>query len=202
MDFIIQNLIPYLLLYKYVTVFVISFLAAFVVPIPSGNLLMIASGFSRVGYFNFYLVILISIVANILGDNLGYWMARIYGEKILSKIGFRRILNSKKFKKVEIQYSNHPGFIIFISRFEVLSTLSINLLSGISKTPYKKYLMHESVGSIAQVCVYGSIGYFFYYGWQSADSVIGKVSLIIGLITIILVIVFGKKFLIEKINKR
>lgn len=201
MDFIIQNLIPYLLLYKYVTVFVISFMAAFIVPIPSGNLLMIASGFSKVGYFDFYLVIIISIVANILGDNLGYWTARFYGEKILSKIGFKRILNSKKFKEVEVHYSNHPGFIIFISRFEVLSTLAINLLSGVSKTPYKKYLIHESIGSIAQVCVYGSIGYFFSYSWQSVNSTIGKVSLIIGLITIILVIAFGKKFLVRKMNK-
>lgn len=200
MDFIIQNLIPYLLLYKYVTVFAISFLAAFIVPIPSGNILMIASAFSKAGYFNFYLVILISIVANILGDNLGYWFARFYGERILSKVGFKRILESRKFKELEEKYRTHPGFIIFISRFEVLSTLSINLLSGISKTPYRKYLIHESIGSVSQVCVYGTIGYVFYTGWESMNTITGKVSLIIGLITITLVIAFGKKFLVKKMN--
>jgi len=200
MNALIQNLIPYLLLYKYLTIFVISFFAAFIVPIPSGNLLMIASVFSKAGYFNFYLVILISIVANILGDNLGYWFARFYGERILSKIGFRRILQSRKFKELEEKYRTHPGFIIFISRFEVLSTLSINLLSGISKTPYRKYLIHESIGSVSQVCVYGTIGYVFYTSWESMNTITGKVSLIIGLITITLVIAFGKKFLVKKMN--
>lgn len=198
MDFIIQNLIPYLLLYKYVTIFVISFFAAFVLPIPSGNLLMIASAFSRLGYFDFYLVILISVMANILGDNLGYWVARFYGKKVLSKIGFKRILNSKKFKEIESRFRDHPGAVIFVSRFEVLSTLSINLLSGISKTSYRKYFMHESIGSVSQVCFYGSIGYFFSYGWQFASTPISKIGLIVGFVVIILVVALGRKFFVRK----
>jgi len=195
MDFLLQNLLIYLALYKYTTVFVISFLAAFIIPIPSGSLLMAASAYARFGYFDIYTVVLISIVANILGDNAGYFLARKYGYEVLSKFGFKRILNSKKFKEIEVKYNNHPGFIIFVSRFEVLSTLSVNLLSGISKTPYRKYFLHEFFGSISQVLTYSMIGYIFADNWESINSTMGRVLLVIALLIVISVLSFGKKLI-------
>ncbi len=200
MDFIVQNIIPYLVLYKYLTIFIISFFAAFIIPIPSGNILMIASGFASVGYFNIFWIIIISIIANILGDNLGYWVARKYGEDVLFRIGFRRILRSKGFKNIEDKFNKHPGFLIFASRFEVLSTLSVNLLSGISKTSYKKYLKHEVLGSISQVCVYSFIGYFFADSWESVNTTIGKVSLVCGLVLIVLILSFSRKSIMKRLG--
>jgi len=200
MDFIVQNIIPYLVLYKYLTIFIISFVAAFVIPIPSGNVLMIASGFASVGYFNIFWIIIISIIANILGDNLGYWVARKYGEDVFSRIGFRRILKSKGFKNIEDKFNKHPGFLIFASRFEVLSTLSVNILSGISKTPYKKYFKHEVIGSISQVSFYSLIGYFFADSWESINTTIGKIALIGGLILILLIISFSRKTILNKLK--
>lgn len=200
MDFILQNLIPYLILYKYLTIFIIAFVAAFIVPIPSGSILMAASALASIGYFNIYWVIILSIIGNILGDNTGYWVAKRYGRKVLSRVGFRKILESNNFINIEKKFNKHPGFIIFISRFEVLSTLSVNLLSGISKIQYKKYFIHESFGSIAQVCLYSFIGYFFADNWESINSTIGRVSLILILILVLFIISFGKKIIIRKLD--
>lgn len=200
MNFILNNIIPYLIVYKYLTIFTIAFGAAFIVPIPSGSILMAASAFAKFGYFNIYLVIILSIIGNIVGDNLGYWLARIYGNEILCKIGFRRILESRSFKNIEEKFNKHPGFIIFASRFEVLSTLSVNLLSGVSKTSYKKYLLHESIGSIVQVCFYSLLGYFFADRWESINTTIGKVMLIGALVLILFIISFGKRIKIPKLK--
>ena len=195
MDFLVQNLIPYIVIYKYVALLVISFIAAFIIPIPSGAVLMATSAFAIEGHFNFGLVIIISIIGNLSGDSLGYWVARLYGEKIFSFIGFKRILRSKTFNLIEKRFREHPGFIVLASRFEVLSTLSVNLLSGIGKVPYRKYLLYESIGTVAQVCFYGSIGYIFGYNWQAINSLIGKIFLIIGLILVILTINFWSKII-------
>jgi membrane protein DedA with SNARE-associated domain len=200
MDFIVQNLVPYLLLYKYVTIFLIAFFAAFIVPVPSGSILMAASAFASFGYFNLFWVIIISMVGNILGDNLGYWVARIYGREVLAKIGFRKVLESKAFKNIEDEFNKRPGFIVFASRFEVLSTLSVNLLSGISKTSYKKFFLHESFGSVAQVCVYSLLGFLFADNWESINSAIGKISLVVGLIVILFIFSLGRKTLIRKLK--
>lgn len=200
MNFILQTLVSYLILYKYATIFIISFFAALVVPVPSGSILMAASAFANIGYFNIIWVIVLSIIGNILGDNIGYWVARKYGKEVLSLVGFRKILESDNFKKVEIKFSKNPGFIVFVSRFEVLSTLSVNLLSGISKTNYKKYFIHESLGTISQVCMYSFIGYFFADSWELINNTVGKVTLILALIVVLFIIFFGKK-IFRKINR-
>lgn len=195
LEFLLDTLIPYLLLYKYVTIFLIAFVAAFVVPIPSGSILMAAGAFAHVGYFNIFYIIIISIVGNILGDNLGYWMARKYGENVLSKIGFGRIIRSNTFKSIENLFNKRPGFVILISRFEVLSTLSVNLLSGLSKTPYKKYFIHESIGTVLQVSFYGMMGFLFADNWEQIGTTIGKITFIVGAITILTVILFSKRII-------
>jgi membrane protein DedA with SNARE-associated domain len=200
MNLLLQTIVPYLLLYKYVTIFTIAFGAAFIVPIPSGSILMAASAYANAGYFNIYLVIILSILGNILGDNFGYWVARKYGKEVLSRVGFRRILESDSFKTISDKFNKHPGFIIFISRFEVLSTLSVNLLSGISKTYYKKYILHEVLGSISQVCFYSLVGYFFAENWQSINTTVGRISLVIALALILFIISFSKKTIMRKLN--
>jgi len=197
MDTIVQNIIPYLLIYKYVTVFVISFIAAFILPIPSGSILMAASSFSRLDFLQLHWIIIVSIIGNIVGDNLGYLVARRYGEDILSKIGFRRILNSKTLKNIEKRFNQYPGFIIFISRFEVLSTLSVNLLSGISKTNYKKYFIHEAIGTVLQVLFYALVGYLFASSWEYVNTTIGRVMAIIGIFVILFLFSLGRKSLIK-----
>jgi membrane protein DedA with SNARE-associated domain len=130
---------------------------------------------------------------------LSYFIARRYGIKVLNKIGFRRILNSKTFKKLEDKFNEHPGSIILASRFEVLSTLSINLLSGISKTNYKKFLIHEVVGSIAQVTFYSVIGYLFVTSINSFGSKLSGIIFVV-FIVMILIVFLGKKYINRILN--
>ncbi len=188
MDFLLQHVIPYILVYKYVALFVLSFFSAFFLPFPSGSLLMASAAFVSDGVFDFKTIVVILIAANLLGDTAGYWVARIYGERIFSFIGFRKLFESKTFNLVEKKFRQHPGFVVFASRFEVLATLTVNILAGLSKVPYKKFLIYESTGTVAQVLFYAVIGYTFGYNWQYANSVIGKAFLIIGLVLVLLVI--------------
>ncbi len=193
MDFLVQYIIPYLVVYKYLAIFIVSFLTALIIPIPSGSVLMTTAALASIGYFNITLVVIISIIANILGDNIGYWLSYKFGSKILSNVGFRFILQSDRFKVIEHKFRAHPGFIIFISRFEVLSTLFVNLISGMGKIPYKKYLLHELSGTILQVLLYSLIGYLFGYNLQSITSFIGKLFLGIIFVLFLLFITFRKK---------
>jgi membrane-associated protein len=195
MDFITQNIIPYILLYKYTALFVIFFMAAFILPVPSGNILVATIAFAVEGYFKIGLVIVISIIANLLGDNCGYWLARSYGEKIFSFIGFRNILRSKAFNTIEEKFRRRPGFIILISRFDAISTSVINLLAGLGKVSYRKFIVHESIGTLLQVSFYSSVGYFFGHNWQMVNTTMGKVYFVCVVLCIILVVSFWSKII-------
>jgi membrane-associated protein len=200
MNFLLQHIIPFILLYKYTALFLVAFIASFVIPIPSGNVLIASGALSAVGYLNIWIIIPLSIVANILGDNLNYFISYKYGKKALHSIGLRKTLESNKFKKISIIFHKNPGFIIFLSRFEVLSTLFVNFLSGLGHLPYRKFIWHEVTGTIAQVSIYSMIGYFFENNWESIDTIIGKVTLILFLLILLSAIIFSKKALERRLS--
>lgn len=189
----IKVILPFVLLYKYWALFGITFVAALIFPVPPGTLIMATSAFAYQGYFDFRLVLLAAIAGNIAGDNLGYWLARRYGVPVLSRIGFRKVLASSRFKSVEALVRKRPGFILFVSRFEVFTNLSVNIIAGLSKVPYRKYFVYSAIGEICQVTLYGSIGYFFGNSWDRIGTKIGHTFLIIIIVAIALLIIFWKQ---------
>lgn len=178
MDFLLDTLLHYLLLYKYAALFIITFAAALALPIPSAASLMAASAFASLGYMSIWGVAAVAVVGNVLGDNLGFWLARRFGRRVLERIGFRRILDSKEFLVIERQVENRPGLIVFFSRVEVLATLSVNLIAGLGNMRYRKFLAYEFAGEVAQVAGYASVGYAFGENWDAASEALGDFALV------------------------
>lgn len=196
MNFLVQAILPYILLYKYWALFTVTFLASSALPIPAGTLLVTSVAFAGQGYFKVGTLMIVTILASIVGDNLLYWLARLYGKKILSRSNFfKKILISKNFNIIERKISRKPGFLIIISRFEVISTLTINFICGLGKASYKKFLLFEVIGTLANISFYVLIGIFFGDSWQAVDKLIGNFSIILFLIIILGVSLFWKKIM-------
>lgn len=193
MNFVVHIILPYLLLYKYVGIFLITFFAALALPIPPGTLLMASAAFAGQGYFSFFWVVFWGSAGNIAGDNLGYWLARVYGKRVLYGIGFRKIIDSEKYKRIEESVKRRSGVFIFFSRFEVFSNLAVNIIAGLGKIPYPKYLSYEIIGEVLQVLIYCSIGYIVGDNWQAISTIISHFLLLIILIAALVVALFWKK---------
>jgi len=157
MEIILNPLLSFLLLYNYVALFGITYLAALALPVPSAATLMASAAFASQGYFNFFWVIIVACLGNIMGDNTGYWLARRYGRSILYRVGFKRVLDSSNFQSIEKQVKCRPALIVFFSRFQVWATLSVNLISGLSKMRYASYLFYEVLGEIIQVTMFAGL---------------------------------------------
>ena len=201
MDALAQTILPYVLLYKYWALFIITFLASLAIPIPAGTLLVGSAAFASQGYFNIVVLILVCMIANIAGDNVSYWLARMYGKKYLYRIGFlRKILTSKNFSIIEKRISERPGFIIIITRFEVLATLTTNLICGLGRVTYRKFMFYESIGAFLDTFFYAMIGYLFGDSWQAVNNLIGNFSIVFFLALALAVALFWKK-LIQRLSR-
>ncbi|MEI8130273.1 MAG: DedA family protein [bacterium] len=193
MSWLVQVILPYLLLYKYGAIFVITFIAAFAFPVPPGTLLMASAAFASQGYLSFFWIVVWGSLGNIVGDNVGYYVARRYGKRILNQIGFRKILASEKYATFEQRIQSKPAFLIFITRFEVVSNLCVNIICGLGEVPYRKYIVYESIGEILQVLLYCTIGYYVGDNWPSISALVSKFLLSIIVVAIILLAVFWKR---------
>lgn len=173
-SFFIGSFLTFILVYKYAALFGIAFTAAFLIPIPSSTILVAAAAFASQGYFNIYVVLSVALAGNICGDWSGYILARRYGEEVLVKIGFRRILSSKKYKLVQEYILSFPYTVIYFSRFLTELGPAVNILSGLAKVPYRTYLIFEVLGESSYVLLFGLAGYYLGGQWENNLTFITK----------------------------
>lgn len=190
---LLDAILPYILLYKYFAIFSITLLASLAVPVPPGAFLMVSAALAGQGYFSFTSVVLVGSLGNIVGDNIGYWLARIYGKRVFYRIGLRKMLESVKYKRIEDKLKQYSGPVIFITRFEVFSNLAVNIMCGLSNLSYKRYLVYEIIGETAQVFLYCYIGYIVGDNWGVINTIMSKSIIYTSLVIVIFVFVLWRR---------
>ena len=167
MTIVLESLLAFILVYKYAALFVITFVAAFFLPLPASTTLVAASAFAFQGYFSFPAVFGIALLGNIAGDNLGFFISKKYGEELLRLIGFKKILTSPNFHMLKEYTKTNTASLIFVSRFMTEIGPSVNVLSGIIGMSYRKSLFYEITGEASYVLLYSSIGYYLGSRWEN-----------------------------------
>ncbi|HEU0051173.1 MAG TPA: DedA family protein [Patescibacteria group bacterium] len=191
MSSFLQSILTYVLLYKYEAIFLVTILGEIGIPIPAGGAIS-ASGFiATQGYFRFSYVFIAALLGNIAGDQIIYWLARRYGNKILTKIGLHKLLIAPPFKALESRLIAHPVATVFISRFTL--TPIANILTGLAKMPYATFLIVGSIGEIADVALLMSLGALFGSQWEYLDHVIGTFGIALVFLILLLMVLFWKR---------
>jgi membrane-associated protein len=173
MNSVVAVALSYLLLYKYYALFVITYFAALLGPLPAGTSLMAAGAFSTQGYFNFPIVVFVALAANVLGDLTGFFLARKFGKDFLIKIGLGKMLTSRKFIGLEEYIEERAPLTIFTTRFISQLGPLVNIFVGLSPLPFRTYFVYEFLGEFFYVMFIASIGYILGNEWQSAPGLIG-----------------------------
>ncbi len=175
----LETLLSYVLLYKYLGIFIITFLGAFALPLPSGSMLMGAAAFATQGYLSFPLVLIFGISGNIAGDNSGYWLVRLYGLRVLKKVGLGKFFHEDRLNAARNQIEKHPLLTIYFSRFLTAVAPAVNVVCGFSNFNYKRYLFFESLGEITECSLFCAIGYIFGSNWEYINQLSGKLWIIL-----------------------
>ncbi len=195
-----STLLSYVLIYKYLAIYVITFLGAIALPLPSGTTLIASAAFSLQGYFSLPWIIIVGILGNMTGDSAGYWLARRYGVEVLRKIGLRKLVDSKRYAVINQEISNHPIFIIYFSRFFTGIAPTVNVVCGITKLSYWRYLFFEAMGEITEVSLWSVLGFIFGANWQSVVKLTGPAWLFLVGGAILTYLLW--RFIIKKYMKR
>lgn len=167
MENILAPFLSFLLLYKYLALLIVSFLGAFLLPVPSSSALAAAGAFAAQGYLNLPEVLFVALLGNIGGDAAGYLLARHYEEAVLHKVGFKKILRSPKYHPIEAYTQEFSYSIIFLSRFLPEVGPAVNIIAGLAKMSYLKYFTIEVIGEICYVLLYGLAGFYLGNEWQN-----------------------------------
>ena len=171
MSAFIFGIISYVLLYKYVALFIVAYFAALLLPLPSNTSLLAASAFASQGYLNIFIVLGVAFLANVLGDITGFYIARRYGKGMLTKLGMGNMFTSKKYRMLERFFLEHTRSTIFVTRFVGQVGPLVNILAGISEeVSFRTFFIYEASGELLYVLVLGLLGYFVGSAWETITS--------------------------------
>ena len=150
----------------YAGVFFLMLLESANIPVPS-EIIMTFSGFLvSKGIFNFWLVVFIGALGNLVGSLINYGIAYRYGhkaEKILSKLG---LMNADEFRLAENWFKRFGLFSAFIARLLPVVRTFISFPAGIFKVSLWEFSILTFAGSFLWSWVLTYLGYLAGENWN------------------------------------
>jgi membrane protein DedA with SNARE-associated domain len=176
---LIDQLLAALLLYGQPALFGVILIAAVGAPLPVNLMLVAAGSFAEQGEMKLWLVVVVACTASVLGDQIGYGLARWGGRRLVARIS-RKIGGDDKIKEVEELAKRWGGPGIFFSRWLVTSLGPwLNVTSGIAEYPWRRFILWVVLGDVLWVVLYVMLGYIFSDRVQAIAEVLGYLAWII-----------------------
>jgi membrane protein DedA with SNARE-associated domain/pimeloyl-ACP methyl ester carboxylesterase len=140
--------------------FVLLALESFGLPLPGETTLIACAVLASQGALSIGWVIAVAIAAAIIGDNLGYWVAREGGRSLLERFGFTRRYAERYLPHAERFFARHGGKTVFLGRFVAVLRVTAAWIAGLSRMNWWRFLFWNAAGGIVWATTVGLISYY------------------------------------------
>jgi membrane-associated protein len=159
----------------YLVIFLGSALDNFGLP-SSGDIVMFAGGFfANDGQISLSMVMLVGFLGANVSDNAVYWIGRIGGRPLLSRILKTRLLSllfdAGSLGKVERYFVEHGRKTVFVGRFGPGLRSMTPLFAGVSKMKYYHFLPYSLAATTTWALLTAAVGYVFGQYWNELLAV-------------------------------
>lgn len=141
---------PWLHQYGYAAVAVAVMFEGTGIPLPGAILMGGAALLAGQGELNVVLVWLTAWLAAVAGDNLGYWIGRGGGRRLLLRVGVRR----NRLTRFERFFRRFGIWLLLFGRFFDGTRQLDGLVAGSARMPWLRFFFADLVGSALWVSVW------------------------------------------------
>ena len=130
-------------------------------PVPGETVLIAAAVYAgETHHLNISLVIAVAAVGAILGDNLGFWIGRELGYRLLLRYGPYVGLTEARIKLGQYLFNRHGGKIVFFGRFVAVLRVLAALLAGVNQMSWSRFLLFNATGGVVWASLFGLAAYY------------------------------------------
>lgn len=126
---------------------------------PGDSLLFAAGILASQGIFAVEMLLILTTVAAIVGDSVGYWFGHRVGRRLFQKedsLFFKR----RYLEKTEAFYAKYGPKTIILARFVPIVRTFAPILAGTAQMQYRKFFFYNVFGGIVWTSVNILAGYF------------------------------------------
>jgi membrane protein DedA with SNARE-associated domain len=164
------------------------------VPVPGETALITAAVLAKLGHFSLWSVIVVAATAAIIGDNIGYWIGREGGRRLLERWSFVERYAERTLPPAERFFEKHGAKTIFFGRFIAVLRVAAAWLAGVSKMPWWKFFLWNAAGGIVWAVAVSLVAYSFGKAVADAISRYGLYA-VLGLIPLAAIAFFAHRFI-------
>jgi membrane protein DedA with SNARE-associated domain len=136
--------------------------------LPGETALIAASVYASDGHLSIVAVIAVAAVAAIIGDNIGYWLGREGGRRLLYRYALLARFADRVLPPAERFFRRHGGKAVFLARFFGGVRVTGAWMAGITRMSWWRFLFWNAAGGIVWAVLVGLLA--FYAGKAAADS--------------------------------
>lgn len=146
--------------YGYAAIFLVVMLESAGIPMPGETALISAAAVAGTTHaLDIRFVIAAAACGAIVGDNVGFWAGREFGEPLLEKWGHLVGLDARKRMLGRYLFAHYGGSIVFFGRFIALLRAFAALLAGANGLAPWRFFVFNALGGITWATVFGLGGY-------------------------------------------
>ncbi|MDX6407607.1 MAG: hypothetical protein QOE13_678 [Gaiellaceae bacterium] len=137
--------------------------------LPGETALIAAGVYAAKGHLSIVAVIVVAAAAAILGDNIGYWLGREGGRRLIERYGWLKRQADRVMPTAERFFEKHGGKAVFFARFFGGLRVTGAWMAGITRMTWWRFLLWNALGGIVWAIAVGLISY--YAGRAVADAI-------------------------------
>ncbi|MCL4476799.1 MAG: bifunctional DedA family/phosphatase PAP2 family protein [Nitrospirae bacterium] len=175
---ILDIILPHLNHWGYYVLFLMTFLetSAFLgFLVPGESMVVIAGLLSSRGVLELGDVIWVASVGAIMGDTVGYFIGRRFGEGFFLKYGRYFFFKKEYLDEAKGFFDKHGGKTVFFGRFMAWLRAFAPVVAGISRMHYPRFLFFNLAGGIVWATIFSLLGYFVGNSWDIIKVYLGRV---------------------------
>lgn len=189
-----HNLAHLLTTYGYLAVFVFVAIESTGIPFPGETMLLTASVYAgTTHHLAIPIVIVVAAAGAIVGDNLGFWVGREGGFRLVRRYGPLIRLDERKLKLGIYLFRRHGGKVVFFGRFVAVLRAWAAFLAGTNRMPWDRFLAFNAAGGILWATLFGLGGYFLGNNVHRFTGVFGYITLGLAVIFLIAFLIFLRR---------
>jgi membrane protein DedA with SNARE-associated domain len=155
-----QDLTHLLMTYGYLAVLVLVGLESTGIPLPGETMLLTAAIYAGTTHrLHIALIIAAAAAGAILGDNLGWWVGREGGYRLLRRYGSYVRLDTRRLKLGQYLFRRYGGQVVFFGRFVAVLRTFAAFLAGANRMPWRRFLLFNAAGGILWATLFGMGGF-------------------------------------------
>jgi membrane protein DedA with SNARE-associated domain len=188
------NLTSLLNTYGYLAVAVFVAIESTGIPFPGETMLLAAAIYAgTTHHLSIVFVIASAAIGAIVGDNLGFWVGREGGYRLLRRYGHYVHLDERKIKLGQYLFQKHGGKVVFFGRFVAVLRAWAAFLAGTDRMRWPLFLLYNALGGIIWATIYGLGGYFLGNNVHRLTGPVGIAAIVLAAIIIVVFLIFLKR---------